>query len=195
MKKHLYFFQLSLFIISCASQKSDTAQIKECFDNCKSAIIEKDGENAIKYVSEKSFAEYSILLQKIKQEDSLELSNEEYATKLFILRVRHLIPPEQILRLNSRSLLVVIINYGISNNNNIRNSTLKEITIKDNSANATLMINGKLTPFVYSFSKENNMWKIILRVPWNLSFKQLFPDAEITETEYIENQLLEISNS
>jgi hypothetical protein len=152
-----------------------------------------DGQSAIDYISKKTLAEYSTLLQKIKQADSLQLSTEEFATKLIILKIRQLLSPGQILKLDNQSLLVLAINKGISNNNNIGNSYIDKITIIDSSAKATLTINKKATPFIYSFSKENNFWKIILRTSFRTTYQQLFPDATVSETDYINNQLLQIS--
>ena len=152
-----------------------------------------NGLNAINYISKKTISEYSTLLQKVKQEDSLQLSKEELATKLFILKIRQLLPPDQILKLDNQTLLVLAIDRGISNNNNIANSSLEKVTINDSSAKATLIINKKATPFIYSFFKESNVWKIILRTSLHTTYQQLFQDATISETEYINNQLLQIS--
>ena len=193
MRQNFLFLFLNLFVFSCSSQKSDTVQIKECFDKCQSAIVNMDGQSAINSISEKTIVEYSSLLKKIKESDSLQLSNDEFATKLFILKIRHLLSRDQIRQLNNQSLLILAINKGISNNNNIGNATLDKITITDSSAKATLIINKKVTPFIYSFHKENNLWKIILRTSFHTSYRQLFPDATISENDYINNQLLEIS--
>lgn len=193
MNQILLFLFLNFFLFSCTSKKSDTDQIKLCFDNCQSAIVNMDGQSAITSISEKTIAEYSILLQKIKQTDSSQLCKEEFSTKLFILKVRHLLSPDQIRKLDSKSLLVLAINKGISNNNNIGNSSITKITITDSSAIASLLINKKVSPLIYSFFKEKNLWKMILRTSLHISYKQLFPDTTISENDYINNQLLQIS--
>ncbi len=193
MNQVLLFSLLNIFVFSCTSQKSETAQIRECFDKCQSAIGNMDGESAIKSISEITLAEYSILLQKIKQLDSLQLSKEEFATKLLILKIRHILSPDQIRKFDNQGLLGLAINKGISNNNNIGNASLDKITITDSSAKATLIVSGKASPFIYSFRKENNLWKIVLRTSLHVSYRQLFPDATISENDYITDQLLQFS--
>lgn len=114
MNQVFLFLFLSLFAFSCTSQKSDRVQIKECYDKCKFAIANMKGQSAIKNISEKTIVEYSTLLQKIKQSDSLQLSKEEFATKLFILKIRCLLSSDQIRKLDNQSLLVFAIDKGIS---------------------------------------------------------------------------------
>jgi hypothetical protein len=138
-------------------------------------------------------AEYATLLDKIKQLDSSQLSKEEFATKLFILEIRQILSPDQIHKLNNQSLLIVAINNGISNNNNIGNSSVDKIIITDSSAKAAMNINKKASPFIYSFYKENNLWKIKLRASPHISYQQLFPDSTISENDYINNQLQQLS--
>ena len=194
MNRMLLFLFCNIFLLSCSSQKSDTLQIKECFAKCQKAIVNMNGEVAIDLISEKTKIEYSNLLEKIKQLDSTQLSQEEFSSKLFILKVRYLLSPDQIHELNNLGLLMFAINKGISNNNNIGNSTLDKITINDSSAIATLIINRKKSPFIYSFSKENNQWKIRLRTSLHTSYKKLFPDSAILENDFINNQLIQLSD-
>lgn len=194
MNRMLPVIFLSFFLLSCSSQKSDSAQIKECFSNCQSAIINRNGENAIKYVSRKTVNDYDDLLEKIKHLDSPQLSKEDFSAKLFILKIRSILPPDKIRKLDKQSLLVVAIDKGISNNNNIGNCTPGEITITGSSATASLIIHNKVSPLVYSFKKENNKWKIVLRTShYVMSYRQLFQDTAVPENEFIYNQLEQLS--
>lgn len=183
-----------LLFSTCSLQESEAAQIKHCFDKCKSAIVNKDGREVAGYISEKTIAEYSNLLDKIRRLDSSRLNNEEFSEKLFVLEIRQLLSGDQIRQLNSQRLLSLAIEKGISQNSNIGNFTLDKITIADSSAKASLILDNKLSPFVYMFYREKGLWKIKLRIgQYRLSYRQLFPDSRITENEYIRSRLREIS--
>ncbi len=191
-RKTIYLVFFVLFF-SCLQIKTDVEQIKDCFTVCQKGIREKDGEKVSLYVDRETLLFYSKLLDDVIYLDSSELTKKDFSVKLSILSIRHMVPPEQILALDGRSLLILAIKKGVAGNHNIGKYTLGNIDIKDSSASAAMLVNDNLTPFRYGFHKEGIVWKIHLRTSTDETYKQLYPKSSVSENEFFKNVLEQIS--
>jgi len=190
---------ISVIIICCSvifSCQSDTKQVKNCFNEYKEAIINHDGNEAINYIDTNSKNYYSNILEKVKDLDSFQLEQEPVLQKLTILRIRYRFPKEEILKMNGQTLLISLINKGMTNNGNIANSTLGKITINNNLAKAEKIVKNKKTPIVFLFHKENDSWKIGMNLSsvFDIVLKQMLLDSGMPENDFLFKLLDSISS-
>src|SRR6185295_18556324 len=140
-------FIISIFLItSVSSCQTSSSEIKNCFDGFKNSIVNHDGVNGVKLVAKESLEFYAQLLEKAKRLDSSGLMKEPFIVTLTILKIRHVISKQDLLTMDGKGLVIASINKEITNNGNIKRSSIGKITMTDSSATAEKLLDGKLTP-------------------------------------------------
>lgn len=188
MKKILNLFSFLLIAGICHAQLNETALVKASFDNYKKAILNEDGEEAIKYLDTRTTRYYADMLEKAKTADSATVDKLELLDKMMVFSLRHRTSKEDLLSFDEKSLLRYAIKQGMIGKSSVVNTTIGDINISDNSAKGEFVINDQKTPFFFHFYKEENVWKIdltsILTIA-RLPLQKVLEESGESENEFI----------
>ncbi|MEO6732893.1 MAG: hypothetical protein ABIN01_16840 [Ferruginibacter sp.] len=201
MSKSFFLFIIScLLLTSCKAPNNDNKQIKECFAQYRSAILNKNGNAGVECVDSTTINFYSATLYKIINFDSLQIESEQTIDKFTILKVRQNFPEDSIMQMNGKSLLRFLMNKGFAGNSQIAKYELGGIKIDNDSAIVERIVEGKLSPFIFRFNKEEGSWKLSIFSAreyeiYNWGIKQAIIKSKLSEDNYIENFIETTSGS
>lgn len=185
MKNKLkYFGILALLLIGqlIHGQSTEKELVIKSFENYKKAILNDNGDEAVKYVDSRTIKYYCEILYLVKTADSTKVETLSMLDKLLVFFVRHRISREDILSFDGKSLLVYVIKNGMVGKNGVSKYSIDDVTIIDKFSKGQFSANGKKAPFYLHFYKEDEQWKIDLTSLFPLStmvFKMLV--GETTE--------------
>ena len=178
-----------LFLISsCTGQKNEEKLVRNAFENYKSAILNDEGEEAVKFVDSRTIKYYSDILELVKNADSTQVTSLPLLDKLMVFTLRHKATKEEILSFDGKGLLVYAINSGMVGKNSVAKNSIGETIIDNNFAKGQFIANGQKAPFYFHFYKEGGNWKIDLTSIFSVStaaFKKMVTDSGQEENDYL----------
>lgn len=177
-----------VLITPCYGQKKVEKQVRAAFDNYKSAILNDQGEEAIKHVDSRTIQYYSDILEKTKHADADEVNALSILDKIMVFSIRHRTTKAQILSFDGSSLFVYAIASGMVGKNSVANISIGDINIDNNFAKGQLISNGTSTPMYFHFYKEEGQWKIDLTSIFAVStmaFQQVINESGEEENAYL----------
>ncbi|MGB3948788.1 MAG: hypothetical protein WBM13_12445 [Bacteroidia bacterium] len=188
--KHIQFvIGLLLFVTNfCLAQTTSQKAVIQAFENYKSSIIEDRGEEAVKYVDSRTIKYYDIILELVKNADSVKISSLSLLDKLMVFSVRHRTSKENILSFDGKQLLVYAIKSGMVGKSSVANNSLGDVAVDKDFAKAQFVSNGKVTPFYIHFYKEEQQWKMDLTSIFDISntaFTKVCEQSGQPENEYL----------
>jgi hypothetical protein len=181
-------------ITSCESPQDkakpvdETGAVRAAFDNYKSAILNDQGEDAVKYVDSRTMKYYSDMLELVKNANEAEVNALSVVDKMMVLTVRHRTSKEDILSFDGKELLVYAIKSGMVGKNSVSDNTIGEITIDNNFAKGQLISKGQKAPFYFHFYKEDDQWKIDITSIFSVAtatFENIIQESGQEENEFI----------
>ncbi len=167
-------------------QKSEEKLVRKSFDNYKSAILNDQGEEAVKYVDSRTIKYYSEILEQVKTADSLKVESLSILDKLMVFSIRHRTSKDDILSFDGKSLLIYAIKSGMVGKNSVANNSIGDIIIENDFAKGQFLFNGRKAPVYFHFYKEVGLWKIDLTSLFPLSESALEGVVEANETDSTE---------
>jgi hypothetical protein len=179
--------------LSAYGQKKEEKQIRNTFDEYKSAILSKNGEEASKHLDQNTLGYYGEVLDYVINADSIQLSKLSIFDKVMVLIIRHETPKEKIMSFDGRGLLVYAVDQGMIGDN-VKSTTIGEIIIEENFAKGEVLSNGKGGSVYFHFNKENDQWKLDLTSIFdltNMAFGAMIAQSGQEENQYL-MQLLEM---
>ncbi len=185
---------LITFITSCESEPKkvntvdETGAVKAAFDNYKTAILNDQGEEAVKHVDSRTIKYYGDMLELVKHANEAEVNALSAVDKMMVLTVRHRTSKEDILSFDGKELLVYAIKSGMVGKNSVSENTIGEITIDKNFAKGQLISKGQKAPFYFHFYKEDDQWKIDLTSIFAVAtatFENVIQQSGQEENEFI----------
>jgi len=184
------FVTISLILLPwlCSAQTPDQDAVKQSFIRYKSAILNDNGEEAVRYVDSKTINYYSKLLDLVKSADSVSVEGLSLLDKLMVLIVRHRTPKEKIMKFDGRSMFIYAINSGMVGKNSVSSNTIGEVTVDKKFAKGQVLVNGKKALIFMQFNKEENIWKMDLTALFpmsNMAFKKVIEDSGENENEFM----------
>jgi len=159
--KTIYLFIFCLFLTSCGTKKKalennitptekiaedGATQIKNCFENYKSSLLNDKAEEAYEYIDSRTSSYYSEILKKSISADSTEIENLKLMDKLMVFSIRHRTPKEKILSFDGKQLFIYAIQEGMISKNNMVGASIGEVTIDNDFAKGQLNLNGNPLP-------------------------------------------------
>ena len=138
-------------------------------------MTDKESE-AIGYMDSRTLDYYKNILKLVRSADSLTIERQPLLDKFTILNIRHIAPKKQILAFDDKSIIAFVIKNGMMGKNTLEGFELGKITVKDKTAKAMIIEDGKKSNKFYNFYSDGTTWKI--------DFTSLFP-AEEKETRQI----------
>lgn len=169
-------------------QKSEDKLVKKSFDNYKSAILNDNGEEAVKYVDNRTIKYYSDILELVKSADSSKIETLSILDKLMVFSIRHRTSKDDILSFEGKSLLVYAITSGMVGKNSVANASIGEVIIENDFAKGQFIANGQKAPFYFHFYKEEEQWKIDLTSIFPVStmaFKKIVDESGENQNDYL----------
>ena len=154
MKKLSLIVGFYLFSIIAFSQESNHDQIVNSFNSYKEAILNNNGEEAIKYIDSRTIKYYSDILETTKKADSAAVVGLGVLDKLMVLSIRHRTSKADILSFDGKALLLYAIKEGMVGKNSVASNTIGETTVNEEFAKAEFIFNGQKTPFFFTFIKK-----------------------------------------
>lgn len=185
-------FTLLVFTSVSFAQKLESDLVKEALKNYKSATLNNNGAEAIKYLDSKTRRHYQKMIDVVQNADSAQVEDLSLTDKLMVLTIRHKATKEEILSFKEDDLLLYAVNNGMVGKNSADKGTLGKVFIDKNFAKINIEMNGKATPLNFHFYKEEGQWKVDITALFpvsNMLFKKLIEDAEVSENDFLFNIL------
>lgn len=194
--KHIYLFVVTsfCFFIVGFSQSTPEKLVKSCFDSYKTAILNDNGTDAVKFVDSRTIKYYSYILDQVKNTDSAGVDSLSIMDKLMVFMIRLKTSREEILSFNGQTLFAHAVNSGMVGKNSVANNAVGTIVIDKNFAKGQLIIQGKEQPLFFHFYKEEGQWKIDLTALFpmaNTAFQNMADESGENTNDYLLS-LLEI---
>lgn len=159
-----------LFLTVAGYAQNDTIGIRDCFTGYKTAILNDQGEEAVRYVDSRTIRYYTQMLSLTRTADSATIAGLSFLDKLMVLSVRHRTTKTELEPMDGEDLLVYAINHGMVGKNGVVQNDIGTVTIDESFATGQLVHKGQPTPLKFHFYKEQEQWK--------LNLTALFPMAE-----------------
>ncbi len=191
MRKTFTIIGLILISIKSYSQ-SDKELVLKSFDNYKNAILTDKGEIAADFVDSRTMNYYSIILDKVKTADSIEIESMGLLDKLSVLTMRHRVPKKDLLSFNGKSLFIYAIDNGMVGKNSVANAELGDVVTNGDFSKAEFVVSGQKTPFFFHFYREDKIWKIDITHIFSLGtagFKKIIQESGESENDFLTNIL------
>ncbi len=191
----LPYLQFLLPLIS-SGQVSEEKLVKEVFDNYNSEMRKGNGEEALKYIDEKSVNYYNNINDLIKTGDSSKINSLPIFDKITIFVVRMKISKTEILSMTGSGLFIYIINHNMPNKRLLGNNEINTIVIDKEFATGRLVLGDKKIGQYCEFHKESGQWKINLTHLFdvgNLAYIKLVQDSGSNENKYLLTLLKKIT--
>lgn len=189
MKKTIAVFAATFILLtSCLGQDAERDAVKASFDNYKTAILNDNGEEAVKCVDSRTIDYYSGILEKVKKADSVAVESLSLFDKLMVFSIRHRTSKEDILSFDGKELLVYAVESGMVGKNSVANNAVGEITIDGDFAKGQLISRGQAAPFYFHFYRQDNEWKINLTSMFpvsSIAFKKMIEDSGQEENDFL----------
>lgn len=193
-KAQFYIFIIGVFFtvlfpqifLSCSSD-DNKQKVIECYEKYNKAIINGDGEEAIKYLDSRTFDYYGNMLEKALYADKESLSRESFVNRMMILQIRHMIPLENVLNMDAKNLLIYAINNDWIGKKYVVGVKVRNVKIEGNFAVADSYKDNVRMP-KYSFYYEKDQWKFNLTSLVTMIDPAL--KKEIIETGLSENEFI-----
>lgn len=176
-------------------QKNEIEQVRKSFENYQKAILNENGEEAVKHVDSVTVKYYSDMLHFVKTADSTQVETLSILDKLMVFSIRHRTSRENIISFDGKSLLVYAINSGMIGKNSVSKSSIGEVTIESNLAKGQFVSNGQKTPYVFNFHKEEGKWKLDITSLFSITtmaFNKMAEESGKSQNDFLFS-LLEIS--
>jgi hypothetical protein len=154
------FLLLLLFFVHTSSFAQEIESIRKTFSGYKSAVIEGNGPEAVRWVDNTTLSYYDRILQTSIKADSAKIQSLNILDKLMVFTVRHRIPPEEILAMKGDRFFVYAIEKNMIAKSSVASLELGEVTLNDKTATGQLIVHGQKSPLNFIFNKESGIWKI-----------------------------------
>ena len=152
------------FFISCnqIDENEEILQIQETFNKYKTALLNNNGQEAIKYLNTQTLEYYSTLLSNIIFKSKREIEQLPLFDQYSIYFIKAYIGKGKILSFQNdeANLYIFLINSGLIDIVSLEKQSIENIKIDNYLAKANILINGSQTSMKYYFSKEDGQWKI-----------------------------------
>lgn len=159
------FFCLTL-LVACGSPdpQEELAAIRKCYQRYHSAIAARDDKIAAYLVDQETVSFYASIRKYALSAPSAKVKSLGPAEQILVLGLRQSLTLTELDKMNGHSLLRYFVKQGWTGNSTGGKGNLGKITWSDDTAVATLEIQGKPVPLRWHFTKEDDVWKINLAI-------------------------------
>ena len=166
MKTIPVFFLCFVLIIACTQNSERTANeaklVQQAYENYKTAVINGKGEEALKYVDDRTLNYYANIAEQTRSADSLQVDALPLMDKMMVLFLRQLVFRERLLSFDGKSLFTYAVNSGMIGTEQFYQDSIGKVYIKGKHATGEFKSKGQKFYVPMQFHKENDQWKIDL---------------------------------
>lgn len=196
---------LSLSISACNEEPSKGSEIegrasiegvRACFESYKSAILDQDGEKAVRFLSRSTIDQYQEYIDLALAAERRELETLSFINRMQVILLRHRVPLETLEDLDGRSAIVYAVNRDWIGKNGVIRTELGKIDVIDKRATAEVLIGGQKAPGRFQFRRETESWKfdlISVLQNTNTAMKAAVKQSGLEENEFLFTVLESVS--
>jgi hypothetical protein len=140
----------------------DAESVHLCFQDYRSAILDRRGEAAAGLVTAQTIGEYQRYVGWALSADRKTLESLSLVNRFQVFLLRQRIPAETLKRLDGRSAFVYAVDRDWIGKDSVVRTTLGTVTVAGNRASAEVLVGGQRAPHRFQFSKENGLWRFDL---------------------------------
>lgn len=173
-------------------------EIITTFNNYRDALLNEDSDAAYNSIDSKTKKYYQKILNTVLYGKAEEVKQMSSIDKIFIIRSRHQIPPEELTTFNTESYFKYAVERGWIDKSSVTEIELADIVVEGDTATTKIKKNGQIVPFGFTFRKENNQWKLDLTSIFsisNLAFQKAIEESGMSEDEFVFYLVEVVSNS
>lgn len=160
------------------AQTSEQEDVKACFQEYKSAILEDRGADAAEVVSKSTIEYYETMLGIALNADSAVVDGLGITDKVTVFTIRHKIPKSDVSDLDGKGFFIYAINTGMVGKNTVINIGIGTVNVDNNFATGQLVTSGQESPMYFQFEKENG---------WKLDITSLFTASNTVLSQMVAN--------
>lgn len=168
--------------------KEEQAAIRKCFSAYKAAILDGNGEVAVKHITAGSLAKYEKLKGLALYAKRADVNSHSLMDKLIIFSLRHRVPLQSLDKMTPQDLFVYAVNHGWMGRDSVMDMDVGDISIAGLSAEAARLRSGKRINGNFLFENQEKQWRLDLTVIMSDANGNLGRIVENSKTE--ENQFL-----
>jgi len=171
------------------SDADDQKEIEYSFTQYKTAILNKNSDLAIKYLSQTTIDYYGEMLSLVKNANKTEVQSRMLIDQMMILSVRWIFDEATLSKLNNgNDMLTLAINNGLIGEQSVSGLSINSVKVSKGIAFVELKTNNGVAPQIFKFINENNVWKIDLTSIFpetNIVLQSLAKKSGLIEEEFI----------
>ncbi|MBN1187377.1 MAG: hypothetical protein JXB49_34190 [Bacteroidales bacterium] len=173
--KNICILFITIIFVSCNSEethkKKDNDLIQQSFKAFKTAMIAKDGENAVKYISSKTIEYYDKILDKTIYADWQETYDLSYMERIMVFRLRHQVDTSLLFHFTGEDLLKYSIKSKMFAMESIEGMEYHDVEeISEGKAKVNIALNSFFTQ-AFDFYYEEGLWKMDIMAVIDLAEK------------------------
>lgn len=200
MKRQIHLLTtIVLLTASCTGQKNDSEVITDVYNKYQAAVLEKNIDEMVNYISQETINYYDHIVEKAKFSDSINLSKQPPIDKTLILYLRQTMNSDLLRKYSGNELMYFTLSKGVNIKNKLPTTELKEIKINGDEAVAEFLIDGMDSGNKITFKKEGEKWKIDISSTYNSEannqFRQNLSQSGMSENDFIKNMVSCMSGS
>lgn len=191
-----WFFISVLFFTALGFAQNDSLLVKETFNTYKAQILNQNGAEAFKVVSESTKKYYQDIFQNAIQADSSTVQSLSLFKRMMVLSVRHRIDKETMLTMKKDDLFKYVVDKGWIGKQSVQNTMIGSIQEDGTNAMVQLVKDNEELPYYFQFVYENDAWKFDLKSiteTTELALVAYLKEEKIPENTYILKSLERIS--
>lgn len=185
--KMLFLILISQILLSSCYSGNNKQKVIECYEAYKKAIINGNGEEAVKYLDSRTFNYYAMILEKALYAEKEALLRESLLNRMMVLQIRHMIPLENVKNMDAKALLIYAINNEWIGKEQLVGVKVRNVKIEGIFAVAdSYKDNIRMAKFSFYYEKEQWRFNITSLVTMiDPAFKKQIRETGLSENELI----------
>lgn len=161
---HLLYLSVLICFCSCgrSTVEVDKQAVRNCFKEYTAAVVNKNGEAAVKMISTKTRDYYTGILSLALKGSEPEVRSLRPIVMMAVLNARHSINPNELRRMTVDDLLIFGTNQRWIGKEGVKDLTIGEVSIFGDRAVGKVLDEGRETALSYTFLREHGGWKLDL---------------------------------
>ena len=180
-----------LLALGCSNSHNSRGEnrqyIKSVFEDYHQAIREGNGRKAVKFVSDDTIAWYEEGRKLALDQKGSDLLEKGPAKKFTVIMFRNEFTRKELENTDGKTLFIIAINRGwVYREGDTPRLDFIEVSQNGKEAVGHIMDEEKVP--IFSFIKENNQWKVSLKIPIHhadLLFRDTIADTAIKERDWL----------
>ncbi len=173
----------------CSSEEAkERPVIREVFERTTAAIKAGNSLVVVDNIDDMTFQHFAEMRRLALRATATEVRNLPSSSRLYVLMLRHLVPPEELEAMRTRDVALQLFDAGIMGMMSRGEWTMGEVWVEGMEATAQIIVADEPLPLEWHFMKQGGEWKIdlisLLTIS-DIAMKHWAAEEGLTENEYI----------